>query len=53
MRLISHIESAHSARPKPSSSRIGTRDDSRPDRGDAKNDTTLIGRKRRPVCSGE
>ena len=53
MPLISHIESATSPRPKPSSSRIGTRVESRPATGAATNETTLRGRKRTPVWSGD
>ena len=53
MPLISHIESATRPRPAPSSSRIGTRVESRPAIGAAKNETMLRGRKRTPVSSGD
>ena len=39
--------------PRPSSTRIGTVLDSRPEIGATTNEVTVMGRKRRPACSGE
>ena len=41
------------ATPTPSSTRAGMRSDRLPERTAVKNEITVNGRKRRPVCSGE
>jgi len=53
MPLISQSERAHNPSPKPSSNRIGTREESRPASGAATNETRLSGRNRTPVWSGD
>src|ERR1700759_3181157 len=50
---ISNSPAPTSPSPPPSSSRTGTRADRLPDTADTANATTVTGRNRRPVCSGD